>query len=275
MLIVVGFVGTVVGADGLNSLSDASGATGSVAAQLGRAARSSHSTSWALLAIGIVLTPWAARSLISVLNACARGAWRMGGRATRTSLRSIATVTVLLALMVAVTFALNQIRSAEGVVLSAAGLVAAAVVVGIGWFAVTWALPRATADPGALLPGAVLVGAGLGVLQWFIQYYLPDKIERSSEVMGTLAVSIALLGYMFLVGRLLATSLVLDAVVFERFGSISGFVFTLPGLRRLPVRSARLARFFDLDPPNDGPPTARHATRSTANESEVPANPKT
>ena len=273
MLIVVGLVGTVAGADGLNSLSDASGATGSVAAQLGRAARSAHSTGWALLAIGVVLTPWAARSLITVLSACARGAWRMGGRTTRTSLRSVAAVTALLALMVGVTFALNQIRSAEGVVLSAAGLVAAAVVVGVGWFAVTLVLPRATTDPGALLPGAVLVGAGLGALQWFIQFYLPDKIARSSAVMGTLGVSIALLGYMFLVGRLLAGSLVLDAVVFERFGSISGFVFSLPGLRRLPARSARFARFFDLDPPTSkrDPAAALTPEGSVANESADPA----
>jgi len=52
---------------------------------------------------------------------------------------------------------------------------------------------------------------------------------------------------MFLVGRLLAASLIIDAVIFERFGSISGVVFALPGLRRLPAGSPRLARFFDLD----------------------------
>jgi len=66
-------------------------------------------------------------------------------------------------------------------------------------------------------------------------------------VMGSLGVSIAILGYMFLVGRLLAASLIIDAVIFERFGSISGVVFALPGLRRLPTRYPWLARFFDLD----------------------------
>ena len=66
--------------------------------------------------------------------------------------------------------------------------------------------------------------------------------------MGSLGLSIAILGCMFLAGRLLASSLVLDAVVFERFGSISGIVFALPGLRRLPARFPRLERFFALDP---------------------------
>ena len=45
----------------------------------------------------------------------------------------------------------------------------------VGWFLVTATLPRHTSDPGALLPGAVLVGGSLAGLQWFMQYYLPVK----------------------------------------------------------------------------------------------------
>lgn len=247
MLVVVGLIATVAGTDGLDRLVDASGATGSIAAQLSEAARSADSAGWWLLGIGLILTPWAGRGLITVLGACARGAWRIGGRKAHTSLRSMSAVIALLMLMLTVTFVLDQVRGAEGIAVSVAGLVAASVAVGVGWFAVTWVLPRGTTDPGALLPGAVLVGAGLGVLQWFMQFYLPDRLARSSAVMGSLGASVAILGYMFLVGRLLAASLIIDAVIFERFGSISGVVFVLPGLRRLPARSPRLARFFDLD----------------------------
>jgi len=247
MLVVVGLIATVAGTDGLDRLVDASGATGSIAAQLSDAARSANSAGWWLLGIGLILAPWAGRGLITVLAACARGSWRIGGRKTHISLRSMSAVIALLMLMVTVTFLLDQVQVAEGIAASIAGLVAASVAVGAGWFAVTWALPRGTTDPGALLPGAVLVGAGLGVLQWFMQFYLPDRLTRSSVVMGSLGVSIAILGYMFLVGRLLAASLIIDAVIFERFGSISGVVFALPGLRRLPTRYPWLARFFDLD----------------------------
>jgi len=85
-----------------------------------------------------------------------------------------------------------------------------------------------------------------------MQFYLPSRIARSSEVMGSLGFSVAVLGYMFLLGRLMAAGLVFNAVVYERFGSISGWVFSLPGLRRLPRRSRRLREFFDLDaPPRD------------------------
>ena len=40
----------------------------------------------------------------------------------------------------------------------------------------------------------------------------------------------------------------LDAVIYERFGSISQFVFGLPIVRVLPRKSAWIRNFFDLDP---------------------------
>jgi hypothetical protein len=38
-----------------------------------------------------------------------------------------------------------------------------------------------------------------------------------------------------------------NAVIYERFGSISQFVFGLPLVRILPRKSAWIRRFFDLD----------------------------
>jgi hypothetical protein len=45
----------------------------------------------------------------------------------------------------------------------------------------------------------------------------------------------------------------LNAVMYERIGSITGFVFGLPVLRILPKRSPKFARFFGLA--DDVPPT--------------------
>ncbi len=39
----------------------------------------------------------------------------------------------------------------------------------------------------------------------------------------------------------------LDAVIYERFGSISTFVFSLPVVRTLPRKSEWIRRLFDLD----------------------------
>jgi hypothetical protein len=46
---------------------------------------------------------------------------------------------------------------------------------------------------------------------------------------------------------LAAASFILDAVLHERLGSVSKLFFDLPGLRVLPRRIPRLARFFDLE----------------------------
>ena len=45
----------------------------------------------------------------------------------------------------------------------------------------------------------------------------------------------------------MALSMILNAVIYERFGSISQFVFSLPLLRILPRKSGWLREFFDLD----------------------------
>jgi hypothetical protein len=46
-------------------------------------------------------------------------------------------------------------------------------------------------------------------------------------------------------------AMVLDAVIHERFGSISQFAFSLPVMRILPRKSAWIRRFFDLDDVSD------------------------
>ena len=133
--------------------STVAGIGGTIAAQLNTAARSAHRTYWVLLGFGIVLTPWAGRGLINVLTACAAGAWRINRHDARTSLRSIGAVIALLTLMLVMTFTLNEVRAAAGIVASTAGLMATAVVLGTGWFAVTWSLPRGTARSRSPAPG--------------------------------------------------------------------------------------------------------------------------
>ena len=102
-------------------------------------------------------------------------------------------------------------------------------------------------DPGALLPGALLAAVTLTALQAVSQLYLPGRLSQASEVYGAIGMVVVTLGWFFFVGRSVVLALTLNAVIYERFGSISTFVFGLPVLRALPRRWAWFRRIFQLE----------------------------
>lgn len=92
----------------------------------------------------------------------------------------------------------------------------------------------------------MLVSAALAGMQAVSQLYLPDRIGRASQLYGAIGTTIVTLGWFFILGRAIVLGMTLDAVIYERFGSISGFVFSLPIVRLLPGRSHWIRDFFDL-----------------------------
>ena len=86
----------------------------------------------------------------------------------------------------------------------------------------------------------------LAGLQAVSQLYLPDRFDRASQLYGAIGTTLVTLGWFFIIGRSMMLSLSINAVVFERFGSISQFVFSLPLLRALPRRWEWFRRFFQL-----------------------------
>ncbi len=84
-------------------------------------------------------------------------------------------------------------------------------------------------------------------MQAISQLYLPGRLGRASELYGAIGTTVVTLGWFFFLGRAIVIAMAVDAVIYERFGSISQFVFGLPVIRILPRKSALLRRFFDLD----------------------------
>ncbi len=75
---------------------------------------------------------------------------------------------------------------------------------------------------------------------------------HTAALYGALATTIVTLGWFFFAGRAMVLGMAVDAAVFERFGSVSRFVFRLPIVRLLPRRFRWVRRFFDLsDDPAD------------------------
>lgn len=246
----------------LDPMFEGVGVTGEVTEEITTATAASAGRSLSLFLSSVVVALLAGRSLTVVLAACSAGAWRMDARHAKASVQVVARVTALVSMVVIAASLLNRLRASFGLAVATGSLALNVAILAVGWFFVTLSLPRETRDPGSVLPGAVLFGVALTAVQWFMHFYLPRSIDNASETMGSLGVTIASLGYLFIIGRLMAASVVVNAVVFERFGSISPLVFRLPGVQVLPRRFPKLVAFFDLprdepaDPAEDAEPAA-------------------
>ena len=97
----------------------------------------------------------------------------------------------------------------------------------------------------------MIVAAVLTGMQAVSQIYLPGKFSHASELYGAIGITIVTLGWFFILGRAMMLSLSVDAVIYERFGSISQFVFSLPLLRIIPRKSPRLRKLFGLEKPDE------------------------
>jgi uncharacterized BrkB/YihY/UPF0761 family membrane protein len=253
VLALVGAMGFLVDRVSSEDATEAVGVSGELASQIRSAFEQSSTARWVALLTGLVGTATAGRSLTKVLVVASALAWRQGDVRPRAQLRVVASVVSLMAGVLVIAALINRVRAEAGVGVAATSVLAAGLLYGVGWFLTSLLLPRATSDPTALLPGAVLVATTATVLQWGMQFYLPDRVSQASELYGSLGLTLATLGVFFLFGRVLVAAMVLDAVVWERFGSIATFVFGLPGLRALPRRAPRVARYFGLDPDGDEP----------------------
>ena len=141
---------------------------------------------------------------------------------------------------------INRIRADRGVGVASVSFLAAFVIYLVAWLVVMMILPRTTNDPGAVLPGAAIVALTMTGMQAISQLYIPDRMSRASELYGTFGATIVTLGWFFILGRTIVLAIVCSAVIHERFGRITNFVFSWPLIRLL--RKSRLVRrVFDLE----------------------------
>jgi uncharacterized BrkB/YihY/UPF0761 family membrane protein len=250
MLLLTGLASLVVDLKA-ETVSDEVGLSQSVSEEIAASLSSGATTSWIAILLGLWGTLWAGRSLAKVLITVAALSWREERVPRSAPVKVVGAVVGLIgALMIA--FAIvNRIRIAAGPAIGTTAILAASLLYAAAWFFVSLALPRATRDPSALLPGATFVGITMALLQWFTQFYLPDRISESSAVYGAFGIAVVSLGWFFILGRTLTVATTANAVIFERFGSIAEFVFGLPLVRAIPRRFPVVARFFDLERPDD------------------------
>jgi uncharacterized BrkB/YihY/UPF0761 family membrane protein len=89
--------------------------------------------------------------------------------------------------------------------------------VGIVWILVSLELPRAPDTTWRnLVPGGVLMGVGVGVLQFLTVYFFSRYIASKTQTYGAIGASVAILVWAYLLGRLVVTSAFLNAARWRR-----------------------------------------------------------
>jgi uncharacterized BrkB/YihY/UPF0761 family membrane protein len=180
------------------------------------------------------------------LRAASAAAWRLPLSGSRASLRAAGGVAGLICGMTLIAILVNRVREDLGLGLAGLAFVPALVIYGLAWLGVSMMLPRATQDPGALLPGSLLVAVTITVMHAVSELYLPDRLSRASQLYGAIGATVVTLGWFFILGRGIVLAMELNAAIYERYGSISQVVFSLPFFRVLARKSARVRRFFGL-----------------------------
>jgi uncharacterized BrkB/YihY/UPF0761 family membrane protein len=245
LLFVVGLSGFFGGAITAEHV-DSAGITGSLAVQIDAALNQPNATRWLATLTGLVGMITTGRTLSKVTTQASCLAWRLP-IVKRAPVRVVGAIIGLLVGAALISAVVNRVQESVGLTVTALSFFAAVALYVLLWLAVTALLPRPTSDPGVLLPGAILVGVTIATLQAVSQLFLPDRFSHASQLYGAIGVSVVVLGWFFLAGRTMMLSLELNAVMYERFGSVSRFAFGLPVVRLLPRHWGWLRRRFNLD----------------------------
>jgi membrane protein len=239
---IAGFASHVVDADDIN---EEAGLSGSLASQIDTALSQPTQTRWLAVLIGLFGIGTAGYSLSKVMVASSALGWQLPDR-PKASPKVIGAFVGLIAGIGLVALVINRIRAELGLGVASVSFLAAFCVYVVAWLVVSMVLPKATNDPGALLPGAAIVAVTLTGMQMVSQLLIPGRMSRASALYGTFGATIVTLGWFFILGRAIVLGMVCNAVIHERFGRIANFVFSWPLIRVL-RRSKLVRRVFRLE----------------------------
>ena len=170
---------------------------------------------WILLIIGIVLMLYAAHGLYRALYMTHLVAWEMPPLPAKA--RPMVLASVFLVLLPVVGGVGSLARNAAG------ALVLVAVAAGIAlyssaWLGISWLLPHRADRWTGLVPGAVLFGTGMTVLQLIALFVVPGGTHGMSRLYGSLAIASSTIAWLFIFGRLAVGAATLNATLWDRRG---------------------------------------------------------
>jgi uncharacterized BrkB/YihY/UPF0761 family membrane protein len=197
-------------ADGANDLAQDVGLGAFAIASVSEAATDASGGRVGLLLVALFAVALTGSNLVRAMALTHRLAWGLPRQRMRRSPLGVA-----LAAAAALTLLGTNLLAARLDDLPLAGRLAGAAVsfaVYVGsWLLLSARLPHGGAPTRALLPGALLVGAGGLALHVATAFYLIDRADRASSVYGPLGVATVLLLWLFILGRLIVAAALLNA----------------------------------------------------------------
>jgi len=165
-----------------------------------------------------LMIPAVLYALVTLYRAIAKVyaiAWYGSGRGVQIAPKGVATLAgaLLVQLLSGEIVAWIRRESQYGGLLA---LLVYVVLIGGAWLAVSMQLPHGRTHWRQLIPGAVLVGAGLLAVNIFNIYVTTRLVEGRADTYGALGIATALLFSLVLVGRLMVVSAELNASLDER-----------------------------------------------------------
>ena len=166
------------------------------------------------LVVGGIALAFTARSLVTVLRVVNRLIWgvtRSGHPTAWAPLILIGYVTVLFGII-----DLAAWMGSQSLGLRLVAILLTIITSGGAWLLASMWLPREECRWWELLPGALIVGLGAGVLHLLTITYVAHVVSRKSSLYGAIGIAVALLLWTYFAGRLLTASIAANASLWRR-----------------------------------------------------------
>jgi len=141
--------------------------------------------------------------------------WHGSGRGSRTTAKGVGILGMAILIDLGLAEVVGWIRRHDQLG-GISALVVYLVVVGGAWLVVSMQLPHRGVRWRALVPGALVVGAGLLFINVFNVYVTTRLVEDRANTYGALGIAAALLLSLVLVGRVIVVSAELNAALDDR-----------------------------------------------------------
>jgi uncharacterized BrkB/YihY/UPF0761 family membrane protein len=191
------------------------GLTSIAANTINDAAHQASHGRWFALILGVIFLYTTSVALVKALHVAHHLVWRTLSVKIDRKPRAVAELLGFAVAILAATSLASVIRQhSPGLGLLA--MLAVVVIYAGAWWVYSMRLPHGDASAVELIPGAIVFGLGCQALHLVSVYYLAARVSHASVLYGSLGAAAALLFGLYLLGRLIIGSAVVNAALWER-----------------------------------------------------------